>query len=618
MDEVASHRPPSEERGELGEVEEPVGIPARPVGIVAIEDPVDDVVGLRRLVEERADGGGGIPGVARQFEPGVVGHRREQRERAALALQDGAPERVRVGGEDVVGLGRRRRSRPAPRAPPRAGPGPSPSSRRRRGPGAAPSSSAVAARGQVGDVADDRLGVVERLVELDEDDDRLGLHRAADVDDLVGVGEVAEVGHRLGDPQLGGPREHEPDRALLVVVGHQHDRPPEVRVDERRRGDRAAGRRATPRPQHRTQPACERADAGQRDADRRRAGARVSRSPRNDVGEQHRRRPGRASRAPRRARAARGRSRARRARSRATSQRPTAATGSEPAARRIRSGSRTPSASSEQQASEPTRAPSERRERAALAAPEPEEVGEEAERDRRSERRARPPGRGPGPRERRSSARGEHGARERERRAGERERRRAARPSRARSRTGRARRRRRAARRCSSSRARAPCRRRRAPSRRRSRRAGRAGTSAGRGAPPRDRERDEQRHEAGRLGDHGHGQRRQPPRERARPRSRRCPSVEPSARSASASRTAAARVHAELRSSSGRRRGRYHWRRWSRSAIGVLALQGNFREHAAMLRAPRRRGRRGAQAGAARGPRRARASPAASRRRSCA
>ena len=45
---------------------------------------------------------------------------------------------------------------------------------------------------------------LERLVELDEDDDRLGLHRAADVDDLVDVGELAELGHRLGDPSSEG------------------------------------------------------------------------------------------------------------------------------------------------------------------------------------------------------------------------------------------------------------------------------------------------------------------------------------------------------------------------------------------------------------------------------
>ena len=70
----------------------------------------------------------------------------------------------------------------------------------------------VGAGRHVDDVADDRLGVLERLVELDQHDHRLRLHRAADVDDLVGVGKVAEVGDRLVDPQLGGPREHEPDR----------------------------------------------------------------------------------------------------------------------------------------------------------------------------------------------------------------------------------------------------------------------------------------------------------------------------------------------------------------------------------------------------------------------
>jgi hypothetical protein len=70
MDEVASHRPSAEECRELGEVEEPVGVPARPVGVVSVDDPVDDVVGLRRLVEEGADGGGGILCVDAQLSSG--------------------------------------------------------------------------------------------------------------------------------------------------------------------------------------------------------------------------------------------------------------------------------------------------------------------------------------------------------------------------------------------------------------------------------------------------------------------------------------------------------------------------------------------------------------------
>ena len=63
----------------------------------------------------------------------------------------------------------------------------------------------------------------------------------------------------------------------------------------------------------------------------------------------------------------------------------------------------------------------ERRERAALAAPEPEEVGEEAERDRRQGCERDRPG---AVRYLRPAllGRGEHGARERERRAGERRR----------------------------------------------------------------------------------------------------------------------------------------------------------------------------------------------------
>jgi hypothetical protein len=53
--EVAPHRRGAEEIGQLRVVEQPVGVEARPVGILAVGDAVDDVVRLGNLVQERAD-----------------------------------------------------------------------------------------------------------------------------------------------------------------------------------------------------------------------------------------------------------------------------------------------------------------------------------------------------------------------------------------------------------------------------------------------------------------------------------------------------------------------------------------------------------------------------------
>ena len=51
VDEVAAGWP-AQELGELGEIEQPVGVPGGPVGIVAVGDPVDDMVRLGRLVQQ--------------------------------------------------------------------------------------------------------------------------------------------------------------------------------------------------------------------------------------------------------------------------------------------------------------------------------------------------------------------------------------------------------------------------------------------------------------------------------------------------------------------------------------------------------------------------------------
>ena len=42
---------------QLREMEQPVGVPGRPVGIVTVDDAVDDVVCFASLVEERGHAG---------------------------------------------------------------------------------------------------------------------------------------------------------------------------------------------------------------------------------------------------------------------------------------------------------------------------------------------------------------------------------------------------------------------------------------------------------------------------------------------------------------------------------------------------------------------------------
>ena len=55
MNEVAADRRRTEQLGKLGEPDQPVGVPRRPVRVVAVRDPVDDVVRLGGLVEQVGD-----------------------------------------------------------------------------------------------------------------------------------------------------------------------------------------------------------------------------------------------------------------------------------------------------------------------------------------------------------------------------------------------------------------------------------------------------------------------------------------------------------------------------------------------------------------------------------
>src|SRR5947209_6321301 len=55
VDELTSDRRASQQLGQLGQLSEPAGVPRRPVGVLAVGDAVDDVVGLRGLVQEPRD-----------------------------------------------------------------------------------------------------------------------------------------------------------------------------------------------------------------------------------------------------------------------------------------------------------------------------------------------------------------------------------------------------------------------------------------------------------------------------------------------------------------------------------------------------------------------------------
>ena len=79
-----------------------------------------------------------------------------------------------------------------------------------------------------------RLGAA---VEVGERRDRRRLDGAAH-EDRVAVGdEVREMRHGLGHRSGCGSVQHEPHGALVGVRGDEHDGAPEVRVEQRRRGD---------------------------------------------------------------------------------------------------------------------------------------------------------------------------------------------------------------------------------------------------------------------------------------------------------------------------------------------------------------------------------------------
>ena len=94
--------------------------------------------------------------------------------------------------------------------------------------------SSCAAVGQHADVVEGDQRGLGGLVELGQHDQRRGLDGAADVQRVVEVEELLELGHGLADGRLRRPVEHQAERAVVGVLHDQDDRAPEVGVQQSR------------------------------------------------------------------------------------------------------------------------------------------------------------------------------------------------------------------------------------------------------------------------------------------------------------------------------------------------------------------------------------------------
>ncbi len=157
---------------------------------------------------------------------------------AAFAAKHGAPEAVGLGGEHV--LGKRRLHDPRRllqlvlelAGPPAGVAGEDAHTRQ------------LAHLGRILDLAREKADRAEDkdarplgVIELAQHDDRLLLHRAADVNQRVRVNEVGERRRRLADRDLGGPVEDDAHGALVAVLAHQHHGAVEVGVEQAGRRD---------------------------------------------------------------------------------------------------------------------------------------------------------------------------------------------------------------------------------------------------------------------------------------------------------------------------------------------------------------------------------------------
>ena len=87
------------------------------------------------------------------------------------------------------------------------------------------------------DAAEDRHPGPGGVLELAEDEQRVGLDRSAGADQRLLADERRELGRDLADDELAGAIEDEPQRALVAVLADEDDGPGEVRIGERRAGD---------------------------------------------------------------------------------------------------------------------------------------------------------------------------------------------------------------------------------------------------------------------------------------------------------------------------------------------------------------------------------------------
>ncbi len=95
----------------------------------------------------------------------------------------------------------------------------------------------IGVRPDQSEVAGDEQAGRLRLLELGEHDHAPGGDRAAFVDERPLAAQRRELGRRLGHRPLARPVEHEPQRAVCVVVGDEDHAPAEVRVGQGRLGD---------------------------------------------------------------------------------------------------------------------------------------------------------------------------------------------------------------------------------------------------------------------------------------------------------------------------------------------------------------------------------------------
>ena len=75
------------------------------------------------------------------------------------------------------------------------------------------------------------------ILELREHRDTVRVDRPADEHGVTGIDDRRQLRHRLTDRRLRTAIEDQPDRALVVVRRDQHDRPFEIRIHDRGRGD---------------------------------------------------------------------------------------------------------------------------------------------------------------------------------------------------------------------------------------------------------------------------------------------------------------------------------------------------------------------------------------------